>query len=142
MPVMSVHTFREHLKSKGETEVQNITALAEKALIKSGLHAGILNVFVPGSTAGITTIEFESGAIHDLRAAIERLAPSSINYSHDARWGDGNGYSHVRAALLKPGLSIPFEEGRLLLGTWQQLVFIDFDNRPRNREIILQVVGE
>jgi secondary thiamine-phosphate synthase enzyme len=142
MAIMSVHTFREQLKSKGDAEVLNITALAEKALLTSGLHAGILNVFVPGSTAGVTTIEFESGAVRDLRAAIERLVPRSINYEHDARWGDGNGYSHVRAALLKPGLSVPFEEGRLLLGTWQQLVFIDFDNRPRSREIILQVVGE
>jgi secondary thiamine-phosphate synthase enzyme len=139
---MSVHTFREQVRSKGDTEVMNITGLAEEALLKSGLHAGTVSVFVPGSTAGVTTIEFESGAVRDLRAALERLAPASMRYEHDTRWGDGNGYSHVRAALLKPGLSIPFEGGKLLLGTWQQLVLIDFDNRPRNREIIFQIVGE
>ena len=130
------------LVHQGEAEVLDITQLAEKALKKSKLQTGILNVFVPGSTAGITTIEYESGAIHDLRAAIERVAPKRIPYEHDKRWGDMNGYSHVRAALLKPGLAVPFEGGQLLLGTWQQLVLIDFDNRPRNREVIFQLVGE
>ena len=90
----------------------------------------------------MTTIEFESGVIQDLRAAIERLVPEAIAYEHDRRWGDGNGYSHVRAALMKPGLSIPFQDSSLLLGTWQQLVLIDFDNRPRTREIIFQILGE
>ena len=139
---MSVCTFREQVKSAGETEVQDITSLAQRALSKSNLQTGILNVFVPGSTAGVTTIEFESGAVRDLREAIERLAPKSIHYEHDKRWGDGNGYSHVRAALLKPGLAVPFQDGHLLLGTWQQLVLIDFDNRPRTREVIFQIVGE
>ena len=139
---MGVCTYREHVNSQGEAEVLDITQLAEKALKKSKLQTGILNVFVPGSTAGITTIEYESGAIHDLRAAIERVAPKVIPYEHDKRWGDMNGYSHVRAALLKPGLAVPFEGGQLLLGTWQQLVLIDFDNRPRNREVIFQLVGE
>ena len=139
---MSVCTYREHVKSQGEAEVHNITPLAEEALKKSKLNNGILSAFVPGSTAGITTIEYESGAVHDLRAAIDRIAPKGIPYEHDKRWGDMNGYSHVRAALLKPGLAIPFEQGRLLLGTWQQLVLIDFDNRPRNREVIFQLIGE
>ena len=139
---MTVRTYRESVKTQGETEVLDITPLAQKALGKSALQNGVLNAFVPGSTAAITTIEFESGAVHDLRAAIERIAPRAIHYEHDKRWGDMNGYSHVRAALMKPGLAIPFEGGKLLLGTWQQLVLIDFDNRPRDREVIFQLVGE
>src|SRR6266508_2515728 len=139
---MTVCTYREEVKSKGEAEVLDITTLAAKALQKSKLNNGFLNAFVPGSTAGITTIEYESGAVHDLRAAIERIAPRDVHYEHDKRWGDMNGYSHVRAALMKPGLAIPFEGGKLLLGTWQQLVLIDFDNRPRNREVIFQLIGE
>lgn len=139
---MSVCTIRERVPTRGEAQVLDITPLAESALQKSKLHDGILNVFVPGSTAGVTTIEFESGAVHDLQLAIERLAPKNIHYEHDKRWGDGNGYSHVRAALMKPGLAVPFQEGRLLLGTWQQLVLIDFDNRHRDREVIFQLVGE
>ncbi len=139
---MAVFNYREHVKTRGETEILDITALVAKALHKSGLKDGTVTVFVPGSTAAVTTIEFESGAILDLRSAIERLVPKSGHYEHDQRWGDGNGYSHVRAALLKPGLAIPFEATELLLGTWQQLVLIDFDNRPRTREIIIQVMGE
>lgn len=139
---MAVRTVRERLKSRGDGEVRDVTPLAEAALRSSGLRNGILNVFVPGSTAAVTTIEFESGAVRDLQAAIERIAPKSIAYEHDERWGDGNGYSHVRAALVKPGLAVPFEDGKLLLGTWQQIVFIDFDNRPRSREILFQIVGE
>jgi secondary thiamine-phosphate synthase enzyme len=139
---MAVCTYREQVKTRGEVEVLDITSLAAKALHKSGLKNGVVNVFVPGSTAAVTTIEFESGVIRDLRSAIERVVPESIHYEHDQRWGDGNGYSHVRAALMKPGLSIPFADAGLLLGTWQQLVLIDFDNRPRTREVIFQVLGE
>lgn len=139
---MGVYTHRERISSRGDADVIDITPLAEEALAKSGLRKGILSAFVPGSTAAITTIEFESGAIADLRAAVERAVPRSIRYEHDNRWGDGNGYSHVRAALLKPGLAVPFENGRLLLGTWQQLVLVDFDNRPRERELVFQLVGE
>jgi secondary thiamine-phosphate synthase enzyme len=138
---MPVCTYREQVKTRGQSEVVDITSLAAQALQKSGLKDGMLHVFVPGSTAAVTTIEFESGVIRDLRAAIERLVPETIAYEHDRRWGDGNGYSHVRAALMKPGLSIPFQDSRLLLGTWQQLVLIDFDNRPRTREIIFQILG-
>ena len=139
---MSVFTHLEKIKTKGECDVQDITPLAEKVLSTSKFRDGILNVFVPGSTAGVTTIEFEPGVVRDLQAAIERLAPQNIHYEHDKRWGDGNGYSHVRAALIKPGLAIPFKDERLLLGRWQQLVLIDFDNRPRNRELIFQLAGE
>ena len=139
---MAVRNYREQVKTRGATEIVDITGLASEALRKSGLKDGVLIVFVPGSTAAVTTIEFEPGVIRDLRAAMERLAPQAIPYEHDQRWGDGNGYSHVRAALLKPGLPIPFEDSRLLLGTWQQLVLADFDNRPRTREIVFQVIGE
>lgn len=139
---MPVCTYHEQIRTRGRSDVVDITSMAAKALQKSGLKNGVMNVFVPGSTAAVTTIEFESGVIRDLRAALERLVPESIPYEHDQRWGDGNGYSHVRASLMKPGLSIPFQDENLLLGTWQQLVLIDFDNRPRTREIIIQVVGE
>ena len=139
---MAIRTYREQLKTRGQAEILDITPLAAKTLQESGLKDGVMNVFVPGSTAAVTTIEFESGAIRDLRAALERLAPESLRYEHDQRWGDGNGYSHVRAALMKPNLAIPFAEASLLLGTWQQIVFIDFDNRPRMREIIFQIMGE
>jgi secondary thiamine-phosphate synthase enzyme len=139
---MGVRTYREQVKSRGNLEIQDITLLAEKVLRDSKLQEGTLTVFVPGSTAAVTTIEFEPGAVHDLQAALRRLAPESIDYEHDRRWGDGNGYSHVRAALLKPGLSIPFQGGRLLTGTWQQVVLVDFDNRPRTRELIFQVAGD
>ncbi len=139
---MPVCTYREQVKTRGQTEVLDVTSLAVKALQKSGLNNGVVTVFVPGSTAAVTTIEFESGVIRDLRAAIGRLVPESIHYDHDERWGDGNGFSHVRAALLKPGLSIPFQNQSLLLGTWQQLVLIDFDNRPRTRDLIFQIIGD
>jgi secondary thiamine-phosphate synthase enzyme len=139
---MPVRTYREQIKTQGECEVLDITPMVESALARSGLGEGIVNVFVPGSTAGVTTIEYEPGAVHDLRAAIERLVPRTAHYQHDARWGDGNGYSHVRAALLKAGLSIPFHRGSMLLGTWQQVILVDFDNRPRNRELVIQIFGE
>lgn len=101
-----------------------------------------MNVFCSGSTGSITTIEFESGVISDLKKAIEKIVPSNIPYEHDRRWGDGNGFSHVRAALMKPSLTVPVVRGTLTLGTWQQIVFIDFDNRGRNRNIVVQAVGE
>ncbi|MFQ6110521.1 MAG: secondary thiamine-phosphate synthase enzyme YjbQ [Nitrospinota bacterium] len=139
MPVKS-HTFT--LSTKGFSNVLDITGEVNGAIKKSGLRDGIACVFVPGSTAGVTTIEMESGVVEDLRQAIERMAPQNIPYAHDARWGDGNGFSHVRAALLGAGLSVPFTGGRLRLGTWQQLVLIDFDNRSRRREVFVQMMGE
>ncbi len=139
---MPVRTYREQIRTRGECDVLDITGVVGSALTRSGLGDGLVNVFVPGSTAAVTTIEYEPGAVQDLRAAIERLVPRAAAYQHDARWGDGNGYSHVRAALLKSGLSVPFQRGALLLGTWQQLILVDFDNRPRTREIVIQVVGE
>ncbi|HSG30513.1 MAG TPA: secondary thiamine-phosphate synthase enzyme YjbQ [Thermodesulfobacteriota bacterium] len=139
---MAVNTFGIELNTRGECDMIDITGYVEQYVTESELDCGTATVFVPGSTAGITTIEYESGAITDFKAAIERLAPTDIHYNHDARWGDGNGYSHVRAALLGPSLSVPFNSGRLLLGTWQQIVVVDFDNRPRNRKIVVQVIGD
>jgi len=139
---MTAITDRIGLSTQGHTDVIDITDRAESALKKSGIKSGILNLFIPGSTAALTTIEYEPGAVEDLRGAVERLVPRNMPYAHDARWGDGNGYAHVRASLIGPSLTIPFRDGKLLLGTWQQIIFIDFDNRPRSREIIIQIVGE
>lgn len=138
---MNVQTFNLKISSNGYCDVIDITGLVRGAVEKSELDSGTVTVFVPGSTAAVTTIEYESGAISDFKAAIERIVPEDITYAHDARWGDGNGFSHVRAAMLGPSLSVPFNLSRLLLGTWQQIVLVDFDNRPRNRKIILQLVG-
>ncbi len=139
---MPVFTQRENLETLGYCDVHDITPLAEAMLLKSGMADGIASIFVPGSTASITTIEFESGAIRDLQKAIRHLVPEDAPYEHDKRWQDGNGFSHVCAALMKPGLSVPFQQGRFLLGTWQQLILLDFDNKSRVREIVFQFVGE
>ncbi len=139
---MSVTTHTLHIPTRGMTDVVNLTDRVADLVRQSALHNGIATVFVPGSTAGVTTIEFEPGVLGDLKDAFERLIPQNIHYSHDARWGDGNGFSHVRASLLGPSLTVPFSEGELLLGTWQQLVIVDFDNRSRNREVIVQIQGE
>ena len=130
------------LKSRGFSDVIDITGQVEAILGGSGITGGLVSIFVPGSTASITTIEFESGVVGDLKEAIERLVPSNIEYAHDARWGDGNGFSHVRAALMKPGLTVPVVDGRLTLGTWQQIVFIDFDNKGRRRSVVVQIMGD
>jgi len=127
--------------TRGFNDVVNIGPSIGAWLATTGLRDGTVTLFVRGSTAGLTTIEFESGAVNDLKAAIERLAPQGIHYDHDARWGDGNGFSHIRAALLGPSLSVPLVNGELALGTWQQIVLVDFDNRPRQREITIQAVG-
>ncbi|MCL4836397.1 MAG: secondary thiamine-phosphate synthase enzyme YjbQ [Thermoanaerobaculia bacterium] len=122
------------------TDVVDLTEEAVAFVAASGVEEGLLVVFVPGSTAAVTTIEYESGAVEDLRRAIERLAPREAGYAHDRRWGDGNGYAHVRAALLGPSLAVPVSGGRPLLGTWQQIVLCDFDNRPRKREVLLRIL--
>ena len=130
------------VETKRRTDVVNITTQVERAVSKSGISSGIVVVFTPGSTAGLTTMEFESGAISDLKDAIARIAPEGMAYAHDARWGDGNGFSHVRAALLGPSLALPLREGALVTGTWQQIVLVDFDNRPRSRRVEIQIIGD
>lgn len=139
---MQVKTYEINVKTTAGTDLIDITSHVQSELADSGVAEGILVVFVPGSTASLTTIEYESGALNDLTAALERLAPEGIHYDHDQRWGDGNGYSHVRAALLKPSLSLPIINGQMALGTWQQIVLLDFDNRPRTRRVLLQVLGK
>ena len=129
------------VRTHGDTDVIDITGQVSKKISESGLTEGQILLFVPGSTASITTIEYESGVVQDLKDAIERIVPKSIFYRHDARWGDGNGYAHVRAALLGPSLSVPLIRGRLALGTWQQIVLIDFDNRPRERKVLVHLAG-
>ncbi|MFQ5586507.1 MAG: secondary thiamine-phosphate synthase enzyme YjbQ [Thermodesulfobacteriota bacterium] len=139
---MAVHTSFVQLESRGFSDVIDITEDVTYGIRDAGIRNGIVSIFVPGSTGSVTTIEYEEGVIEDLMAAIEKLAPSHITYNHDRRWGDGNGFSHVRAALLKPGVTVPVIDGAPSLGTWQQVVFIDFDNRPRKRRIVVQIIGE
>lgn len=129
------------VSTRGFNDVHDLTGRVEDFLKRSRITDGLLTVFVPGSTAGITTIEYEPGAVSDLRHAIDRLAPESLHYDHDARWADGNGFAHVRAALLGPSLTLPVIGGSLRRGTWQQIVLVDFDNRPRQREVIIHVLG-
>ena len=130
------------LTTRGNGDTIDITPGVERALQESQLTNGVVTLFVVGSTAALTTIEYEDGAVNDLNRAIERIAPRDLEYEHHLRWGDDNGHSHVRAALLGPTLSIPFVGGRLTLGTWQQIILIDFDTRPRQREVVAQIMGE
>jgi len=130
-----------HIKTTSDTDIINISPQVEDIVSRHNILNGIVLLFIAGSTAALTTIEYERGVINDLRRAIELMAPQGITYEHDIRWGDGNGYAHVRAALLGPSLAIPLRNGQLLLGTWQQVVLCDFDNRPRTREIIVQLQG-
>jgi secondary thiamine-phosphate synthase enzyme len=130
------------LETKGFSDMIDLTDHVGEVLKRSRIENGLVTVFCLGSTGAITTIEYESGVLKDLQKALEKIAPSDIPYEHDKRWGDGNGFSHVRAALMKPGLSIPLIRGRLTLGTWQQIILIDFDNKSRRREIFVHVIGE
>lgn len=134
-------TGRTEISTDGDGSILDLSGSIEEFLAVHEAWNGILVVFVPGSTAAITTIEFESGALEDLRRTIETIAPRGSDYAHDRRWGDGNGFSHVRAALMGPSLAIPIEGGRPTLGTWQQVVLCDFDNRPRRRTVIMQFAG-
>ena len=126
----------------GQCDVIDITAKLRNAIQKENIRQGLLIAFVSGSTAALTTIEQESGLIHDFKELVERLIPSDRRYHHDDRWGDDNGFSHMRASLFGPSIAIPIENGKPCLGTWQQVVLLDFDNRPRTREIIVQLIGE
>lgn len=139
---MQIVTKTVQLSTRGFCDVLSITEPVETALRETLLRNGVVTVFVPGATAGLTTLEFEPGCVRDLKEAFERLASQYADYAHNARWGDGNGFSHIRAALLGASLQVPFSERRLLTGTWQQVVLVDFDNRPRRREVILQFIGE
>lgn len=139
---MTVITHSIQLNARGNAEIHDITDAVAGIVSKSGLKSGTVTVFSPSSTSGLTTIEYESGALADLRRLFDEILPADREYAHNARWGDGNGHSHVRAALLGPSLTVPFVAGRLTLGTWQQIVYLDFDVRPRRRELVVQVMGE
>lgn len=131
-----------HVQTKGNCDLIDITDKVAQKVDESGISEGTVTIFVAGSTAGVMTIEFERGLLSDFQGMLERVVPRDIHYRHDAAWGEGNGYSHVRASLLGASLVVPFVNGRLTLGTWQQIVLADFDNRPRSRDIVLQIMGE
>ena len=139
---MTVITKTTQIKTIGENNMIDITGQTSKAVKESKLEDGIVTVFVPGSTAAITTIEYEPGLTQDFPRMLSRIAPKDIDYQHDNTWHDGNGHSHVKASLIGPSLTIPFKDGNLMLGTWQQLVLLETDTRPRERKIILQIIGE
>ena len=139
---MAIHRTEITIETRGECDVIDSTAALQESLQVAGGGDGTAHCFTPGATAAITAIEFEPGAVRDFQEAIERIAPRGGIYHHNERWGDGNGFSHLRAALLGPSMSVPIEKGRLLLGTWQQIVLVDFDNRPRSRRVVLTITTE
>ena len=137
-----IHSETISLGTRGFCDIIDLTDQVMAIIERSRIENCLVTVFCPGSTAAVTTIEFEPGVLKDLQKAIEQMVPSNASYEHDQRWGDGNGFSHVRAALMKPSLTLPLIQGRLSLGTWQQIVLIDFDNRKRHREIVVHLMGE
>ena len=139
---MSVTIVRSAVPSRGHGDILDITRNVAEAVAGSGLINGVATIFVTGSTAGLTTIEYEPGLVHDLTAAFERLYPQAMEYRHHEKWDDDNGHSHVRASMLGPSLAVPFVEGTLTLGTWQQIILVDFDTRARSREYVVQMMGE
>ncbi len=137
-----VKTVEIQLKTKGDGDIIDITLSAEDAIRKSGVNAGIVTAFISGSTAGITTLEYEPGLKKDLPKLLEKLIPSNAVYHHDETWHDGNGFSHLRSAIIGTDITIPFVNWKILLGQWQQIVFCEFDNRPRTRKVVFQIIGE
>jgi secondary thiamine-phosphate synthase enzyme len=130
------------LTTRGNGHIVDITEEVRREISGSGLRNGLVTLFTPSSTSALTTTEFESGVVHDLHEMFDRLVPPNMDYRHNLRWGDGNGHAHARHALLGPSLTIPLVEGRLTLGTWQQIIFLDFDNRARSRSLVVQILGE
>lgn len=139
---MTVKKRTIQLQTQGDADILDITTQVATAVQDSDLHDGIVTIFCPSATSALTTIEYESGCISDLRRLFDEIVDPNRHYAHNARWHDGNGHSHVRAALLGPSLTVPFVDGRLTLGTWQQIIFVDFDNRPRQRALVVQIMGE
>jgi secondary thiamine-phosphate synthase enzyme len=137
-----VKTGSIELNTRGNADVKEITAQIAQLVHESQLRNGTVTIFCPSSTSALTTIEYESGCVNDLRRLLDEIIPPNREYAHNARWRDGNGHSHIRASLLGPSLTIPFVEGNLTLGTWQQVIYVDFDIRSRHRELVLQIVGE
>ena len=139
---MTVRSYNREVDTGGDGDTTDLTGEIVACVIDSGVREGTVTVFVPGSTGGVTTIEFEPGVVRDLQDCFDRLAPRDLPYAHEQAWHDGNGHSHVRAGLLGPSLVLPIQEGRPVLGTWQQVVLVDFDNHPRTRRWTLTVMGE
>ena len=139
---MPIVTDSVPVATRGDAQMLDITGDVQDVVERHAFREGSALVFVSGSTAGLTTVEYEPGLLEDIPAAFERIAPRDMRYKHEDTWHDGNGHSHVRASLLGPSLTIPFKDGRLMLGTWQQIVLIDFDNRPRKRDVVVQLTGE
>ncbi|MCI0555515.1 MAG: secondary thiamine-phosphate synthase enzyme YjbQ [Anaerolineae bacterium] len=139
---MAVVSKSISVNTKGDADIHDITDQITDVVSKSGLASGIATIFCPSSTSALTTIEYESGALNDLRRLFDEIVPANREYAHNERWHDGNGHSHVRAALLGPSITIPFVDRKLTLGTWQQVIYVDFDNRPRQRKLIVQLIGE
>jgi len=139
---MTIITEYLTFNTKGDTDIIDITSRVGQKLKESGLTQGSVLVFVPGSTGAVTTIEYEPGLVKDMQDALNRLIPRELEYAHNRMWGDGNGHSHVMASMLGPSLVVPFNDGSLMLGTWQQIVFLDLDNRSRSRKVIVRITGE
>ena len=139
---MTVASDTIGLKTSAKDEIIDITHKVQEAVSRSGVMDGLACVFVVGSTAAVTTVEHEPGLVADMREAMDRLYPRNQDYEHHRRWGDGNGHSHIRASFVGPSLTVPVSDSRLVLGTWQQIVFMEFDNKPRSREIAVQVLGD
>jgi secondary thiamine-phosphate synthase enzyme len=139
---MMIKTIHRQTATRGDNDVRDLTDAVQQAIEELRVREGTVTVFVPGATAGVTTIEFEPGVVADLTACFDRLAPQDLDYAHERAWHDGNGHAHIRAGLLGPSLTVPFADGHLLLGTWQQIVLVDFDNRPRQRSYTITVVGQ
>ncbi len=137
-----VTTHELSVQTRGDGDVLNLTGQLGSCVHRSGVTSGIVVVAVIGSTAGITTIEYEPGLVADIRTAFDRIAPTGVAYEHDSRWGDGNGHAHVRASMLGPSVALPLVDGKMALGTWQQVVLVDFETRPRTRHIVVQIMGE
>jgi secondary thiamine-phosphate synthase enzyme len=139
---MEILTKHIHLSTKGKTDIIDLTPRLTRIIEQSGMQEGQLTVFAPGATAGISTVEYEPGLLQDIPALLEKLIPSTTSYQHDQTWHDGNGHSHLRATLMGPSLTIPFENRAMTLGTWQQVILLDFDNRPRERDLVVQLIGQ
>ncbi len=140
--MLNIKTRKFKIISKREGEIIDVTDKVQDAVRGSGIKNGVVTIFVAGSTGALTTIEYEPGLLYDFPSMLERVAPKGITYEHEKRWHDGNGHSHVRASLIGPSLTVPFIDGSLCLGTWQQIIFMEMDNRGRSREIILQILGD
>lgn len=137
-----IYTSHIELHTRGHADMHDLTPEIQRMIEEQGLREGLVTIFTPSSTSALTTIEFESGALDDLRRVLDEIAPPDADYKHNLRWGDHNGHAHLRAALLGPSLSIPLTKGRLTLGTWQQILFIDFDERPRSRRLVVQMMSD